>query len=436
MIRQLLCFAVSVIALTGTPALAADLGSDCCADLEERIAELEATTTRKGNRNVTLTVSGWVNEAVFTWDDSISHDSYVATNSLEQSRFKFLGEAKIDKDVSAGYMLEIGLLGAVSNAIDQLDEGSDHAIGANSLVVRKSFWYLKSKTYGQVAIGQNGTATYHLIDDADAANTRSYADAEAAAVAVNDFIIVSNGALNPAKLRWRQVLRGFNNDTPGQSGRRDIVRYDSPDLKGFSFAASWGSDDLWDAAVTFKKDIHDYTVLAKAGYGDSTDDAPGGTRCGGPTNGFDCEWAGGGATVMHTPTGLYLYGGYGWQRINSLPASIAGVVLDKTSTTWLLQPGIERKWHPLGITTIFGEYRHDDPGASLGNGPFKFDATSTRGANIDFWAAGVVQHIDAAQMDLYAIYRHAEGEYVAGTTGVLTPIAGFDILITGGLIRF
>ena len=33
---------------------AADFGGDCCADLEERIAELEATTARKGNTKVKL----------------------------------------------------------------------------------------------------------------------------------------------------------------------------------------------------------------------------------------------------------------------------------------------------------------------------------------------------------------------------------------------
>ena len=42
-------------------AKAADLGGDCCADLEERVAELEATTARKGNRRVSLTVTGQVN---------------------------------------------------------------------------------------------------------------------------------------------------------------------------------------------------------------------------------------------------------------------------------------------------------------------------------------------------------------------------------------
>ena len=46
--------------LSATPAKAADLGGDCCADLEERVAELEATTVRKGNKKVSVTLSGWV----------------------------------------------------------------------------------------------------------------------------------------------------------------------------------------------------------------------------------------------------------------------------------------------------------------------------------------------------------------------------------------
>jgi hypothetical protein len=33
-----------------TPAKAADLGGDCCADLEERVAELEATTSARATR--------------------------------------------------------------------------------------------------------------------------------------------------------------------------------------------------------------------------------------------------------------------------------------------------------------------------------------------------------------------------------------------------
>ena len=37
------------------------------------VAVLEATTARKGNRKVSLTVSGWMNQALLVWDDG--HDS-------------------------------------------------------------------------------------------------------------------------------------------------------------------------------------------------------------------------------------------------------------------------------------------------------------------------------------------------------------------------
>ena len=38
---------------------------------------------------------------------------------VEQSRVKFLGEAKIDKDWSGGYLLEIGIQGHLSNQWNQ-----------------------------------------------------------------------------------------------------------------------------------------------------------------------------------------------------------------------------------------------------------------------------------------------------------------------------
>lgn len=78
-----------------TGAGAADLGGDCCAELEERVAELEATTARKGNRKVSLTISGSVNEAVLFWDDGSESNAYVGTNSLEQDRVKLPVRARL-----------------------------------------------------------------------------------------------------------------------------------------------------------------------------------------------------------------------------------------------------------------------------------------------------------------------------------------------------
>jgi broad specificity polyphosphatase/5'/3'-nucleotidase SurE len=125
---------------------------------------------------------------------------------------------------------------------------------------------------------------------------------------------------------------------------------------------------------------------------------------------------------MHAPTGVYVYGGYGSQQIETITAG-----LDDTSTTWFIQPGIERKWHELGKTTIFGEYRKDDAGANPG---------TTKGADLTFWAGGIVQNIEAAAMDLYVIYRHAEGDYVKTGAATSTNLDDFDMVISGARIQF
>ena len=73
-------------------AKAADLGGDCCADLEERVAELEATTARKGNRRMSLTVSGQVTRSILYWNDGDQSGTYAGLDNHNQStRFVFSG---------------------------------------------------------------------------------------------------------------------------------------------------------------------------------------------------------------------------------------------------------------------------------------------------------------------------------------------------------
>ena len=98
--------ALGLVVILPRPAKAAGLG-DCCTDLEERVAELEATTARKGNKKVTVQLYGKVNRAVLFWDDGAEQNVYVVDNHYESSRFGFKGSAKIGGDWSAGYRLEV-----------------------------------------------------------------------------------------------------------------------------------------------------------------------------------------------------------------------------------------------------------------------------------------------------------------------------------------
>src|SRR5215470_14776630 len=111
-------------------AKAADLGGDCCADLEERVAELEATTARKGNRKMSLTITGQVHRTVLYWNDGKSSDTYYGVdNTNTSSRFSLLGSAKVTPTVSMGFEIMIELAaGAKSNTLSQFDE--DGKVGA------------------------------------------------------------------------------------------------------------------------------------------------------------------------------------------------------------------------------------------------------------------------------------------------------------------
>ncbi|MEE8297158.1 MAG: porin, partial [Hyphomicrobium sp.] len=116
--------------LTASSASAADLGGNCCADLEERIAELEATTARKGNRKVSLTISGWVAEQVMWWDDDFTDESNVYVGGIGttlSSHFKMTGSAQISPGWSAGYVIHVEVFGSET----LLMTNQDRATGPN-----------------------------------------------------------------------------------------------------------------------------------------------------------------------------------------------------------------------------------------------------------------------------------------------------------------
>ena len=316
--------------------------------------------------------------------------------------------------------------------------------------VRKSYWYLKSKRLGRVAVGLNKIASYHLLDDADPTLSRNVDDAEGPPIFMSAFLIRSNGNF-VNNLRWPDVLRGFNNSTPGDAARRNIVRYDSPDWHGFVLSASGGEAEVWDAAVTYKQTFGDFSILARAGYGASNDpgtlvpvpSAPyvvGGTSCISSTAvatslpNFECTWEAAAATIKHEPTGLFVFGGRGRQVVDTDHVFPAGTVLEPDSATWFGRPGIEKQWCSLGPTEIFASYRHDDPGSNPGK---------TVSGNINFWQAGLILRLEKADMNLYAIYQFADGSFIgnaataqSGAPIGKTEIDGFQELVTGAKINF
>src|SRR6185295_11481553 len=90
-----------------TPARGEALLSPCCDDLEERLAELEATSVRSGFSKLSFRLYGQVNRALLLWKDGFDSSDHVVDNHTSSSRFGFVGQATIKPGLTAGYRLEI-----------------------------------------------------------------------------------------------------------------------------------------------------------------------------------------------------------------------------------------------------------------------------------------------------------------------------------------
>jgi hypothetical protein len=418
-----------------TNASAADLGGNCCADLEERIAELEATTARKGNRKVSLTVSGWVGQQVMWWDDGSESNAYVTDlGSTLGSHVKFTGQATILPGWTAGYVLHIEAIGSDSLTTNQRTPDGPNALTgtANGVSTLQSFWFIKSDQLGKVSVGKQSDAADNAAILVDGSG--SLVPANWVAFDVNSFGIRTKAggfvgqtaeAGNVGDLHWGgaycQSAGGAWGDCFGVP--RNVVRYDSPTFGGFSVSASWGEDDIWAITTRYAGEWHDFKVAAVASYAESTDEGLNGI-----VNNNTQQYFQAGAYIEHIPTGLFAYGAYGHDAYAN---DVVGFGDGGQSETYYLKGGIRQRWVPLGHTVLYGEYEH-----VKGSGVFSQSDLAGIGATEDttkVWGLGVVQEIDAAAMSIWVKYRHLDYD-----DNNLSGIAydNFDYVGMGALINF
>jgi Gram-negative porin len=401
-------------------ASAADLGGDCCADLEERIAELEATTARKGNRKVSLTVTGYVAKKIMFWDDGVETNAYITDMGPTQaSNLRFTGKAKISADLSAGYMIRIQDL--TSNPM-QLNQNV--AAAGPGLNVQMSFWYLQSETYGKIAVGKNVLASKSAAMFTDLSGTQVIANY--VLFDGGGFFLRQNGSLN--NLKWGDFGYCYSQQRPWGGDCDGIVmngvRYDSPTFGGFSVAASYGEDDDWEVAARYNGEVSGFKVALGAGYSVNTDEN---TQPPQVTFGKDSEFFQVGGYLEHMATGLFIHGIYG-QEENNNAITIVGNDPVPDTHQWYVKAGIRQQWLPLGHTVLYGEYAEYIDQLS----PTALAAGATS-SELSRWGLGAVQEIDSAAMSLWVQYRQQE---VSIDGGGLSGIDDFRYVTTGALINF
>lgn len=238
-----------------SPARAADLGGNCCNDLEERVAELEATTARKGNRKVSLTISGQVSKSIMWVGDAALKDASIGDNANSPSRLNFAGSAKINAQWSAGYVIELGI-------------GDD-------VTVRHNYLWVEGPI-GKASLGKTSTAT-------DGISEISLANTNVANLPSTVFGVLVDG------------------------GRENTLRYDTPTFAGFVASAAWVQDGIWDMALRWSGEGAGFRLAAGAGYAEDTTTTP-----------WTLRRVSGSASLMHMQTGLFANAVLGEYRIDDL----------------------------------------------------------------------------------------------------------------------
>lgn len=436
---------------------AADLGGNCCADLEERIAELEATTARKGNRKVSLAVTGWVSNILTWWDDGTEDNVYqTGPGTTLGSNVTFTGQAQISPGWSAGYVLQIEIDPNDPFFTDQNTPNGVFSPGlpsfATGVTALQTYWFIKNDQLGKVSVGKispySDNVTIIGVDGSGlgsifAANSPNFGD-------FRNFFLRRNGQFiaGPAgNFRWDNMANCWQIADSGAGISMDCtaapanaVRYDSPVWNGFSFGGSWIEDDMWDIGAHYTGQIGAFKLNVAGSYSinkDASHIVPN-SLFGGliPVTKRDTSYFQIGAYLEHSPTGLFAYGTYGHEFIdspNAATASPSGFEL-KDDDAFYLKFGARKQWFPIGHTVPYVEYQQTNDMLDF----FALQAGAT-GSKLERWGVGVMQEIDAAAMSIWLAYKHYDGE-ITGPAATCATLCGdfddFQRVEFGGLILF
>ncbi len=462
--------AASAAALIGAvnaplPARAADLGGDCCADLEERVAELEATTVRKGNKKVTIELYGNVNKAVVTWDDGVEQNTYVEDNGYKTTRFGFRGKAKITGDWSGGYRIEVETRIARSRNLDQLDDdNTDNSVG--SLATRHSYIYLANKEYGELRWGLTSTPKDDITKDTHVAGTSVIDTMHSDFFFNNNFFLRSElvpDGQSLSNIRWQDLERCYSSSSAvfDCSTRRNMVVGQTKKCfdtgvkdTGLWFAWGWGEDDIWSGSARYKGEWDNWKLGAGVAYENFSDERV--NNAGGGIAGFQQdlhEW-GGEASLLHKPTGLWANFSLDHlrERLDECGSAYSPADRSRRRSPGMSPAASRRNGGisaraPCGAaipkSTVWSASIYSSPAPSVWSLPAASPAlASTRrstNSEVSKWYIAFDQELELAAMDIYIGYQHISGDLDL-VDSALNPIAApfydFDVVFSGARIYF
>ena len=219
------------------PAKAADLGGDCCADLEERVADLEATTVRKGNKKVSVQIYGKVNYATMWWDDGGEQNVYTVNNYNEFDPHRHQRQGQDRRRLGRRLPAGVGIPSRRLFVLEPIQRQQPGIVGRHAdIVMRWSQMYLANKHYGTLNWGLTATPKYDITKNAlEYISTVKGEGGGLSDTLVSDFRMNPSFRLRPtgfnnaeglSGLTWSNIARCYSSsDQYNCSTRRNGVAY-------------------------------------------------------------------------------------------------------------------------------------------------------------------------------------------------------------------
>ena len=331
-------------------------------------------------KRVRLRIDGQVHRAVLIGATRQNTEVLHVDGDQSSTRLRFRGDAGL----GGGWKVEARIEFEIEN--NDSNGTRDSNPNFDDFNLRKARIRFSHKRWGAISIGREDTATNGIAEIDFAGTVAMYADVETVG---GGFLHARNTAQQTGSVGGTTVAAAWNHFDG--SSRRDLIRYDTPKFWGAWVSVSHANGDRLSIAIRYVGSFFGIKTL-KWGAGFGYDylpgqgaSAPGSGFIAGDATGPRQQYAGS-TSLMHTPTGLIVTFAMGTQ--------VRGGAARRNPISMYLKAGWQTKalFRSLGKTTFMADV---------------FRAHHVNASDDDFkgFGVGVVQKIDRAALEIYAVYR-------------------------------
>ncbi len=297
---------------------------------------------------VKVQVYGQINQAFMTADDGDSSDYYVVDNDNSSSRMGIIATAKATEDVTVGGKIEYEIQSNASNVVNQDNKsGQGYDGSGDAFNDRHVDAWIEHKTFGKFSIGKGSTAS-DSTSEVDLSGTDVVGYASVADMA-GGILFYDDGTNSLSGTNVGSVFSDFDG-----LGRDNRIRYDTPQLFGFTLSGSVLSGDGGDVALRYAAQWGDFKFAAAGAYADNRNN-----------NSWD-DQVNGSASVLHS-SGLNFTIAGGQRNLESGLLNPDGSNRDDDPTFYYAKLGYRHQFFEVGETRFSLDYARNDDVAQDGD---------------------------------------------------------------------